>query len=66
MGHNIETTTESLSTLAHSSAPIVKILTNYKHKTLLAINGDHMLLKYRFDDDNCKSMTELLTVSKQP
>nr|CDS24042.1 intraflagellar transport protein 140 [Echinococcus granulosus] len=62
MGHNLETTTERLSVLAQCNAPVVKILANYKHRILLVITEENMLIEYRFNDEYCRDVAELLTL----
>ncbi|VDK41143.1 unnamed protein product [Taenia asiatica] len=62
MGHNLETTTERLSVLAQCNAPIVKILANYEHRILLVITEENMLIEYKFNDEYCRGVTELLTL----
>ncbi|KAL5964971.1 hypothetical protein TSMEX_007295 [Taenia solium] len=62
MGHNLETTTERLSVLAQCNAPIIKILANYEHRILLVITEENMLIEYKFNDEYCRGVTELLTL----
>lgn len=61
--HNLETTAERLSVLAQCGAPVLKILANYKQKVLLAITDENILIKYKFSDEYCRVITELLTVA---